>query len=82
MTKVDKQEKISRLGEINEEIFYIQEAEADEKERKAVEDYQGQPKEILHGIVMSASLNLKLTLQILQHLMNIKLMELKARLMH
>ena len=38
MTKVDKQEKISRLGEINEEIFNIQEAEADKEERKAVED--------------------------------------------
>ena len=38
MTKVDKQQKVIRLGEINEEIFNIQEAEADKEERKAVED--------------------------------------------
>ena len=38
MTTVDKQQKVNRFGEINEEIFNIQVAEDDKEERKAVED--------------------------------------------
>ena len=38
MTTVDKQQKVNRFGEINEEIFNIQVAEDDKEERMAVED--------------------------------------------